>query len=286
MRVADATTFENIIFYLGRAQVRQAELQQQLASGKRITSPSDDPIGFGKAVNYQTLLATVDQRQRGVSTASSQLDQADSSLQTATGTVLARAQELAVAMTNSTNGPTERTADRADAGGGQSEDRGPLDLHRLDHPRTGDRHDDFGAERRCAVHDYSRQQRHAVREGGRCLLRHADSDGGRLYLSRRAGGGGPGENQCRRHPHRRRQIGHGERSDGPPCPYFELLRSVVDRDGRQRLGSRERRLGGGRRFHRRGSLQPGGPDLCRKPQHRRRGGDPGPSHERQRLDLQ
>src|SRR5438094_1596960 len=110
MRVADATTFENIIFYLGRAQVRQAELQQQLASGKRITSPSDDPIGFGKAVNYQTLLATVDQRQRGVSTASSQLDQADSSLQTATGTVLARAQELAVAMTNSTNGPTERTA--------------------------------------------------------------------------------------------------------------------------------------------------------------------------------
>ena len=110
MRVADSTSFGNIIFYLQRAQVRQAELQQQLSSGKRISSPSDDPIGFGKAVDYHTLLATIDQQQRGVSAASGQLDQADSSLQTATGTVLARAQELAVAMTSSTNGPGERAA--------------------------------------------------------------------------------------------------------------------------------------------------------------------------------
>ena len=108
MRVADSTTFGNIIFYLQRAQVRQAELQQQLSSGKRISSPSDDPIAFGKAVDYHTLLATIDQRLRGVSAASGQLNQVDSSLQAATGTVLSRAQELAVAMTNSTNGPTER----------------------------------------------------------------------------------------------------------------------------------------------------------------------------------
>jgi flagellin-like hook-associated protein FlgL len=110
MRVADSTSFGNIIFYLQRGQVRQAELQQQLASGRRINSPSDDPIGFGKMVDYQTLLATVDQRQRGVSIASSQLEQADSSLQTAAASILARAQELAIAMTNSTNGVTERNA--------------------------------------------------------------------------------------------------------------------------------------------------------------------------------
>ena len=110
MRVADSTSFGNIIFYLQRAQVRQAELQQQLSSGKRISTPSDDPIGFGKAVDYHTLLATIDQQQRGVSAVSGQLDQADSSLQTATGTVLARAQELAVSMTSSTNGPGERAA--------------------------------------------------------------------------------------------------------------------------------------------------------------------------------
>jgi flagellin-like hook-associated protein FlgL len=110
MRVADSTSFGNIIFYLQRAQVRQAQLQQQLSSGLRISSPSDDPIGFGKVVDYQTLQAAIDQRQRGVSTASSQLTQADSSLQTATGTLLPQAEELAVAMANSTNGPTERLA--------------------------------------------------------------------------------------------------------------------------------------------------------------------------------
>src|SRR2546422_358985 len=59
MRVADSTTFGNIIFYLQRAQVRQAELQQQLSSGKRIGSPSDDPIAFGQAVHYHPPLTTI-----------------------------------------------------------------------------------------------------------------------------------------------------------------------------------------------------------------------------------
>src|SRR5437016_13277452 len=119
MRVADSTSFGNIIFYLQRAQVRQAELQQQLSSGKRISSPSDDPIGFGKAVDYHTLLATIDQQQRGVSAVSGQLDQADSSLQTATGTGLARPQDLAVSMTKSNHGPRKRAA-AADARKGLS----------------------------------------------------------------------------------------------------------------------------------------------------------------------
>lgn len=108
MRVADSTGFGNILFYLQRGQVRQAQLQQQLSSGQRIAAPSDDPIGFGKAVAYQTLLATIDQRQRGASFATSELTQADSSLQTASGTILARANELGGAMINSSNGADER----------------------------------------------------------------------------------------------------------------------------------------------------------------------------------
>ena len=110
MRVSDSTSFANIIFYLQRGRARQAELQQQLASGRRISLPSDDPVGFARAINYQTQLTTIDQRQRGVSLASGQLNETDSVLQSATGTVLARAQELAVQMTNSTYGPTERKA--------------------------------------------------------------------------------------------------------------------------------------------------------------------------------
>jgi flagellin-like hook-associated protein FlgL len=108
MRVADSTSFGNILFYIQRAQVRQADLQQQISSGRRIATPSDDPIGFGKAVAYQTLLATINQRERGATFATNELTEADSALQTATGTVLARANELGVSMTNSSNGPNER----------------------------------------------------------------------------------------------------------------------------------------------------------------------------------
>ncbi len=110
MRVADSTVFGSLIFNLQRARARQADLQLQLSSGRRINAPSDDPIGFGKAIDYRTALATVEQRNRGVALATSQLDETDSVLQSATTTVLARAKELAVSMANVTNGANERKA--------------------------------------------------------------------------------------------------------------------------------------------------------------------------------
>ena len=110
MRVSDSANFANTIFYLQQAHGRLADTQQQIASGKRIQSASDDPIGFGKVLDYRTTVATLVQRQSGATLASSQLNQADSALQSASQSVLARAQELAVAMSNSTNGPSERKA--------------------------------------------------------------------------------------------------------------------------------------------------------------------------------
>ncbi len=110
MRITDSTVFGTLIFNLQRARERQAELQLQLSSGRRINAPSDDPIGFGKTIDYRTALATIDQRDRGATLATSQLNETDSVLQTATTTVLARAKELAVSMANVTNGPNERKA--------------------------------------------------------------------------------------------------------------------------------------------------------------------------------
>ena len=110
MRIADTTYFANIVFNLQRGLVRQAELQQQIASGKRIAAPSDDPIGFGQAANYQVNLATLEQRDQSVSVATGQLNEVDSALQSATNSVLARAKELAVSMSNATFGAAERTA--------------------------------------------------------------------------------------------------------------------------------------------------------------------------------
>ena len=110
MRVADSSNFANTIFYLQQARARQADTQQQIASGKRITKASDDPVGFGKALDYRTTVATLEQRQSGATLASSQLNEVDSALQSASQSVLARAEELAVSMTNSTNGADERKA--------------------------------------------------------------------------------------------------------------------------------------------------------------------------------
>ena len=60
MRVSDASNFANTIFYLSQARSRQADTQQQIASGKRITKASDDPIGFGKVLDYRTTVATLE----------------------------------------------------------------------------------------------------------------------------------------------------------------------------------------------------------------------------------
>lgn len=117
MRVADSTVFGSLIFHLQRARERQAVLQLQLSSGRRINAPSDDPIGFGKATDYRTTLVTIDQRDRGVVLATSQLDETDSVLQAAATSVLARAKELAVSMTNVSNGAAERKAAAEDLKG-------------------------------------------------------------------------------------------------------------------------------------------------------------------------
>jgi flagellar hook-associated protein 3 FlgL len=98
------------MFHLQRARSRQAETQLQIASGKRIATPSDDPIGFGKVVDYKTLLAVTAQREQALSLVSSRLDETDSALRIATDSVMGRAKELAVSMTNLTNGPAERKA--------------------------------------------------------------------------------------------------------------------------------------------------------------------------------
>ena len=110
MRVSDSTTFGSLMFHLQRARARQAETQLQLATLKRITAPSDDPVGFGRIVDYKALLATAAQREKALSLASSQLDETDSALSAATNSVMGRVKELAVSMTNVINGPAERKA--------------------------------------------------------------------------------------------------------------------------------------------------------------------------------
>jgi len=117
MRVSDSTMVGSLMFHLQRARARQAETQIEIASGKRLALPSDDPVGFGKVVDYKTLLAATVQRERTLNLVAGRLDETDSALQAASSSVMGRAKELAVAMTNATNSPSERTVAAAEITG-------------------------------------------------------------------------------------------------------------------------------------------------------------------------
>lgn len=76
--------------------------QNQLATGRRINKPSDDPVGISFAMRYRSELAANDQYQRNVDATVSFLDYTDTMLDQM-GQVMQRARELAVEGANGTN---------------------------------------------------------------------------------------------------------------------------------------------------------------------------------------
>jgi len=61
MRISAKIMAEHIKANLAKQSGQLMETQLQLASGKRINKPSDDPIGIGKVLDYRTTLQTIDQ---------------------------------------------------------------------------------------------------------------------------------------------------------------------------------------------------------------------------------
>jgi flagellar hook-associated protein 3 FlgL len=74
---------------------RLDKLQQQMSTGKKIQTPSDDPIVASRALKFRTDVAQIDQYQKNVDDASSWMEMTDSAL-SSIGDVLQRARELAV----------------------------------------------------------------------------------------------------------------------------------------------------------------------------------------------
>jgi len=89
---------------------QQSELlrtQQQLSSGRKILSPSDDPAGARKVLDLNDVIATYDQFQRNSDAAGFSLSLEESVLTSATD-LLQRARELTVQGLNDTQGTDER----------------------------------------------------------------------------------------------------------------------------------------------------------------------------------
>ena len=75
---------------------RQAHAtQEQLSSGKRISTPEDDPYGAGLAISLKNQLADIQQYQSNISDAQAWTQTADATLGNVTD-ILQRARELVV----------------------------------------------------------------------------------------------------------------------------------------------------------------------------------------------
>lgn len=93
-------------------QSQQAELQRteaQLASGKRINKPSDDPTGAARVLDLNSTIGVIDQFSRNVEGAESSLAFEENVIASVNNS-LQRVRELAIQGNNSSNSDTDRQA--------------------------------------------------------------------------------------------------------------------------------------------------------------------------------
>lgn len=88
-------------------QTRVARTQEQLSTGKRILSPSDDPSGTAALIGYRQSLDTITQYQENITSARQRLQREESSLDSV-GKILDRIRELALQANNSTLSEEDR----------------------------------------------------------------------------------------------------------------------------------------------------------------------------------
>ncbi len=109
MRVTEQQVFGFLVNHYQRARSKSLRLQEHLATGKQVLQPSDDPGRFHRIVGERTTLAKLEQRLRNISTATTRVELADTSLQ-GTTSALSRIRQLAVQFASDTNGAAERAA--------------------------------------------------------------------------------------------------------------------------------------------------------------------------------
>lgn len=80
---------------LNRNLYNMDNLENQISTGRKITKPSDDPVGVTYALRYRSQLAGNEQFQRATDSAQSWLDETDSQMGSA-GNVMTRLKELMV----------------------------------------------------------------------------------------------------------------------------------------------------------------------------------------------
>lgn len=84
MRISTSYMAQQSVNTMLEGQSNMADLQNRINSGKRITQPSDDPVGATRALELTHMTADVAQYQRNITTANARLGLEDSALSAST----------------------------------------------------------------------------------------------------------------------------------------------------------------------------------------------------------
>ena len=107
MRLSTSQIFQQGVTSMLNNQAELAKTQQQLATGKRILAPSDDPAAATRILGLNQIIETTSQYQRNADYAETRLAMEESVL-TEVGDVLQRIRELSVRANNDTVSASDR----------------------------------------------------------------------------------------------------------------------------------------------------------------------------------
>ncbi|RYL95812.1 flagellar hook-associated protein FlgL [Sporolactobacillus sp. THM7-4] len=109
MRITQSMMTNSILRQISSGYGKVADYQDQLASGKKITRPSQDPVVATMGISYRTDVSHIDKYEDNVSTANKWIDSSGSAL-SSVNDVLNRIRELTVEASNDTYGSDQRAA--------------------------------------------------------------------------------------------------------------------------------------------------------------------------------
>ena len=106
MRITNNMLINNMVNYIGNNLTRMNRYQSQLATGKKIQVPSDDPVVAARALKLRTDVAEIEQYKRNVKDAQSWMDMTEDAL-AKIGDVLQNVRVLTVDGSNGTKTPED-----------------------------------------------------------------------------------------------------------------------------------------------------------------------------------
>ncbi len=106
MRIADKMNFEQVNANLGKNRAEMSDLQNQAATQKRVTKPSDDPLAATRVLQTRTEIGAGKQFIKSVAQAKNFLEYSDQSLGELADVIM-RAKELAISQSSDASASSE-----------------------------------------------------------------------------------------------------------------------------------------------------------------------------------